>query len=206
MMKSHREVACMVRGYFEMWYINARLQVVDARLRALNKEEKAEGPAWLIVAAHTCFLSSKKSCYGKDENMATFSTIFETSRVDLILFGHAHVYERSYLGKNKGVQLKHGPWEGTVYKNPDAPIYINAGLGGATEAANCEFDKLMFENPQPLWSKRRFSVGCFDRSSNTWNNSGFGFGRLTIHNRTHLEWETVMVNGTIADRILIIKN
>lgn len=181
-------------------------QQLEKTLASIHKGGKAgDIPPWLIVAAHTCFLSSKKSCYGKEENMATFSTIFETSGVDLILFGHAHVYERSYLGKNKGVRLKHGLWEGTVYKNPDSPIYINAGLGGATEAANCEFDKLMFEKPQPSWSKRRFSVGCFDRSSNTWNNTGFGFGRLTIHNRTHLEWETVMVNGTVADRILIVK-
>ena len=163
-------------------------------------------PSWLIVAAHTCFLSSKKSCYGKEENMATFSDIFKKSEVDLILFGHAHVYERSYRGKNKGAVVENGRWKGTVYKNPDSPIYINAGLGGATESPNCEFDRIMFETPQPSWSEKRFSVGCYDKASNTWKNSGFGFGRLTIHNRSHLEWETVMVNGTVADRILIVRS
>ena len=180
---------------------------LEIKLEAVAAKKTLDGsPAWLSITGHNCFLSSKSSCFGSKRNMAVFHDLLVKNDVDLVFFGHAHTYERSYQGSDAAqVEFPTSDERGklVIYRDPKEPIYINAGLGGAGEAPNCGHDYHLFDEPQPAWSKRRFSVGCYDGSK--WQHDGFGFGRLTVYDRYLLEWEVVMTNGTVVDRIQIVK-
>jgi len=62
---------------------------------------------------------------------AMFESWFVNSKVDLVLSGHVHSYERSERVSN----IKYNITNGLSYpvKDPSAPIYITIGDGGNIE-------------------------------------------------------------------------
>ena len=96
--------------------------------------------------------------------------------VDLYLSGHQHMYERVYPVINGTVMMK-----GNAYVDPNAPVHIVQGTGGANASA----DDII---PQPDWSAVR--------------NDLWGYGRMTTTaNALHYEFlnmETYKVVDTFS--------
>lgn len=87
-------------------------------------------------------------------------------KVDLVLNGHQHCYERTYPFYKDKVIITEGSTE-NVYLNPQAPVYMTQGTAGA----------LMRERwikPIPEWSAKRYER--------------YGYGRIRIHDNGTLHY------------------
>jgi len=161
-----------------------------------NLPENRQKHPWIIVGGHRPIYSSSKGYSSKGvptdnfsppSNSATLQAIFEDLfyeyNVDLIFNGHVHSYERNYPAyRNKRTG---------DYINPKSPINIVIGNGGNIEGLE-DGSQDDWENPPPEWSAHRFG-------------SDYGYGILTIHNDTHLNWKLYRASdGGIEDEVDII--
>ncbi|KAH7519970.1 hypothetical protein FEM48_Zijuj08G0094000 [Ziziphus jujuba var. spinosa] len=128
------------------------------------KVNRAETP-WLIVLLHSPMYNSNNYHYMEGESMRVmFESWFVENKVDLVLSGHVHAYERSERISNVKYNITDRLC--TPVKNPSAPIYITIGDGG-----NMEGLAERFTEPQPSYSAFR--------------EASFGHAILEIKNRTH---------------------
>ena len=107
-----------------------------------------------------------KGQYGMDDMIAKH-------HVDLYLTGHEHDYERMlplWRGQFERQVLNH------TYVNPTLPIHIVSGSAGCQEGLEW-FDTVLF----PEWSIVRSPT--------------YGYGRLVVHNVTHMYWEQLLDEG-----------
>jgi Iron/zinc purple acid phosphatase-like protein C len=93
-------------------------------------------------------------------------------KVDLMVTGHQHMFERVYpvhsVG-DKGIVDKAAiSADGHVYTRPNATAHVVQATAGV-------FTDHSFIDPQPDWSAVR--------------GSEWGYGRMTVHNATHLQYE-----------------
>lgn len=91
--------------------------------------EKAQGKYdWLIVFLH----HNGKTCTYKDDNkkVVELYPLFTKYKVDVVLNGHAHTYERLNPMNDKGLPIRKYIGAGNVYRNPEGFISITAGSGG----------------------------------------------------------------------------
>lgn len=90
---------------------------------------------WIIFGGHRPFLCSDLCEYGSHsptgEFITTFEDLFIKYRVDIVMTGHMHCYERTYPFYKGKVISKGVKDEGKVFINPKAPIYITQGTAGA---------------------------------------------------------------------------
>ncbi|CAN1173201.1 Purple acid phosphatase 2 [Linum perenne] len=137
-------------------------------LRAeLPKVNRTETP-WLIVMVHAPWYNSYNYHYMEGESMrVVYESMLVDARVDIVLAGHVHAYERSERVSNIAYNIVNGRC--APVKNQDAPVYITIGDGGNTEGlANNMTD------PQPEYSAFR--------------EASFGHAILDIKNRTHARY------------------
>ncbi|CAF1278764.1 unnamed protein product [Adineta steineri] len=87
---------------------------------------------------------------------------------------------------------EHFSLDGKVYKHnattadQTSPIHLTIGMTGAL------INEIWL--PQPAWSHVRYAA--------------FGFGKLYIHNETHLQFKTILLDPTVVDeedRFMIIR-
>ena len=95
---------------------------------------------WLIVVFHTPFYCSNKQHQNAGDNMRDhgMEDVFYAHKVDLVINGHVHIYERT----------------NPVYKgkvNEEAPTYIVVGNGGSGEGLAPD----AWTEPHPEWSAKR---------------------------------------------------
>jgi acid phosphatase type 7 len=120
----------------------SRPEMMDWVRTALTEARKAK---WLIVGIHhPPFNSSGK--HADDQRVRVLSSLFAEMKVDLVLAGHVHNYQRTrpltfqteagfVLGKNDKVP---GEWtldeqyDGAKNTQPRYPIYLVTGAGGAS--------------------------------------------------------------------------
>ncbi|XP_022132405.1 purple acid phosphatase 5 [Momordica charantia] len=128
------------------------------------KVKRDETP-WLIVMLHSPWYNSYDYHYMEGESMRVmFESWFVQNKVDLVLSGHVHAYERSERVSNVRYNITNGL--STPIRDVNAPIYITVGDGGNIEGlAN------RFTEPQPSYSAYR--------------EASFGHAMLEIKNRTH---------------------
>jgi len=92
---------------------------------------------WIIAMWHSPWYCSNQDHQGSGDDMRdSFEEIFYQHKVDLVINGHVHAYERTQ----------------PLYKGiitPDAPVYITNGIGGTEEGFADHW------NPQPPWSVYR---------------------------------------------------
>jgi len=94
---------------------------------------------WIIVVMHCPWYSSNVDHQNEAQTVemqASMEPLFYQYKVNLVLTGHVHAYERTY----------------PVYQNktdPFAPVYITIGDGGNLEGHSKEFYE------QPVWSAYR---------------------------------------------------
>ncbi|CAK7334431.1 unnamed protein product [Dovyalis caffra] len=128
------------------------------------KVNRAETP-WLIVLLHSPWYNSNNYHYMEGESMRVmFEPWFVKNKVDLVLAGHVHSYERSERISNVRYNITDGL--SAPVKDPSAPVYITIGDGG-----NIEGIANSFTEPQPDYSAFR--------------EASFGHATLEIKNRTH---------------------
>jgi Calcineurin-like phosphoesterase len=104
----------------------------------LEKAHANPAIKWIIVEAHEPFFSSpngcsSSSCKGSKSFTQAYEQLFEINKVDLVLFGHVHNYQRTFpLQFNSADPLN--PIKTTLsrcsYTDPGFPIYAIVGTGG----------------------------------------------------------------------------
>lgn len=105
-------------------------------------------------------------------------------RVDVVVAGHFHDYQRHCAVVNYTCATRStGP--DNVYTAPAAPVHFLVGTAGAPISC-CRFPQL------PPYT---------EVVSGTW-----GYGRLAIHNASHLEWQFVEdTDGAVIDSAWIVR-
>jgi len=149
------------------WLIND-LQSVDRKVTP-----------WVIVAGHRPFyISTSDIC---PQCRQAFETTLNQFAVDLVITGHAHVYERTAPIFNNTI-------DPNELNNPRFPLYINDGAAG-------HYDGL--DPLDPVLAP--FSRAAFD--------TFYGWSRLTFHNCTHLTHEFISsASGTALDTATLFKD
>ncbi|KAJ7944219.1 Purple acid phosphatase [Quillaja saponaria] len=131
------------------------------------KVNRSETP-WLIVLLHSPWYNSNGYHYMEGESMRVmFESWFVKNKVDLVLAGHVHSYERTERISNVMYNITNGL--STPVKDPSAPVYVTIGDGG-----NIEGIADRFTQPQPSYSAFR--------------EASFGHAILEIKNRTHAHY------------------
>uniref|UniRef100_A0A453M6S9 Acid phosphatase n=1 Tax=Aegilops tauschii subsp. strangulata TaxID=200361 RepID=A0A453M6S9_AEGTS len=120
---------------------------------------------WLIVLMHSPWYNSNNYHYMEGETMRVqFESWLVAAKVDIVLAGHVHSYERSRRFSNVAYNIVNG--KATPVRDLDAPVYVTIGDGG-----NIEGIANNFTEPQPSYSAFR--------------EASFGHATLEIKNRTH---------------------
>ena len=177
--------------------------------RDLAGVDRARTP-WVVAFTHrSVYCSCDDDC---DADAATLrngpagsaglglESLLDRHRVDLLINGHEHNYERNYAVRNG--TLATGASSGApggnasapeVLVDPAATVYIVSGCAGDVEQHE------PFTRPQPAYSAFR---------SNT-----FGFGLLEFANATHLLWTATQTDagqpettGTVIDAMAIVRS
>jgi hypothetical protein len=87
---------------------------------------------WLIVLLHSPWYNSNNYHYMEGETMRVqFERWLVDAKVDIVLAGHVHSYERSRRFFNIEYDIVNG--KATPVHNLNAPVYINIGYGGNIE-------------------------------------------------------------------------
>ncbi|CAI0379900.1 unnamed protein product [Linum tenue] len=103
----------------------------------LAKVDRAKTP-WLLVLLHVPWYNSNKAHQGEGDDMkAAMEPLLYDAKVDLVLAGHVHAYERSKRVHNGN-------------SDPCGPVYITIGDGGNKEGLASKYI-----DPQPKWSAFR---------------------------------------------------
>ncbi|CAL1384103.1 unnamed protein product [Linum trigynum] len=130
----------------------------------LTKVNRTETP-WLLVIMHVAFYSSYAHHYMEGESMrVVFEPFFVQNKVDVVLAGHVHAYERSERISNIAYNVTNSLC--SPVDDHSAPVYITIGDGGNLEGLVWDLIE-----PQPGYSAFR--------------EASFGHGILDIKNRTH---------------------
>jgi len=96
-------------------------------------QARARGKRWLIVFMHHPPYSRGTHDSTSESDLITLHAnlvpLFGAEGVDLVLTGHSHVYERSFLAKNDAI-LQANVSEYTKIGSPDGTVYLVTGCGG----------------------------------------------------------------------------
>jgi hypothetical protein len=175
---------------YPAWTIEKQLQWLEQDLIKANA--RRDVTPWIIAYGHQPMYCSNKDgddCT-KDLSLVRqgLETLFFKYGVDMILEAHEHSYERLWPVFNKVVTQKD-------YNNPKAPVHIITGCAGCNEDLGVCVNGI--SEPQGPWS-------AFQASGK----SVYGYGRMQVHNATHLYWEELEVkeNNKILDSIWLVQH
>lgn len=138
---------------------------------------------WIVAVGHRPLYCSSGS-----DNCLIDAPIFRGDiealllkyNVDLVLTGHRHNYERTFPVFN-------GVPTATNYSNPQAPVYVVAGIGGCKEGLQG------FPAAQPDWSAFRASQ--------------YGYATITLASATTLEFAYFSAaTNTLIDSFTLVKS
>ncbi|GMG16561.1 unnamed protein product [Phytophthora fragariaefolia] len=116
-----------------------QLAWLEEDLKAANANR--DKMPWLIVGMHRPMYTIR-SCHadGKPNNdydalsvQEAFEALFVKYKVDLVLQGHVHAYERQYPVANGNVVIHGVSKDDATYSNPKAPVYVISGSAGGPE-------------------------------------------------------------------------
>jgi len=142
---------------------------------------------WIVVVGHRpMYCSNVKShiCSSdaqllRNGNAFPLEPLFSEYGVHLYLSAHLHEYERTYPVRN-GI-AENTTRNSNVYSNPKFPVYVVA-------PSTHQLKQVRNKDSSNSWSAVRFSTS--------------GYGHLTVHNGTHLEWN---LSAPIEDKVVIVK-
>lgn len=161
--------------------MNAQTAWLEADLAAVDRSKTP----WVIVAGHRPWYLSHANTSGTICWMCkdVFEPLLNKYNVDLVLSGHAHVYERQ-------APLADSRIDPRELDNPSSPWYITNGAAGHYDG----LDSL--QSPRKPYS--RFGLDT--------SNATYGWSRLTFHNRTHMTHDFVASkSGQVLDSATLFK-
>ena len=123
----------------------------------------AAATPWVVAVIHRPVYSAALLEWADHSPGGKLSAAWEPlflGRVDLVLSGHIHSYDRTHPVRNGSVVGPLPPANASVYVNAAAPLYVCAGTSGA-------LPENVFVEPPPTWSAAR-------------HNGVFGYGRLEV--------------------------
>lgn len=140
---------------------------------------------WIFVTSHKAMYATSKSRYESTRPGAPFQRALEPLlqkyQVDMMISGHNHNYERTwptFFGTPKMDR-------GNYFRNPKAPIWVVQGTAGPITNAKWTKEK-------PEWNAVQLNY--------------YGFGCLTLHNSTTLQYEFIdAMEGNVIDEFWIRK-
>lgn len=141
---------------------------------------------FIVVITHRPFVCSNDKNHACTTQGPKFLTeigpLFDKFKVDLVVSGHRHDYERSYpMASNMVVPQKN-------YVNPPAPVYIVNGAAGCNEHLQGKYTPV-----QPDWSAVRLG-------------RSYGFAYLDLLNSTTLQWRFIESDtGNVLDQFTLTK-
>ncbi|KAK3086184.1 hypothetical protein FSP39_014860 [Pinctada imbricata] len=148
----------------------------DWLLRDLTEaNENRDKQPWIVAMGHRPMYCSnrdiREDCFGGPLHYWVrngLEDLFHSQGVDLIIQAHEHSYERSWPMYREEVTAKN-------YINPEASVHVTSGAAGSFEGV----DKM---GKPEHWSAFRADDKSFH-----------SFGKLIIHNQTHIQFiqETV---------------
>ena len=160
--------------------------IMNAQTDWLQKDlasvDRSKTP-WIIAGGHHPWYVSFPNGTGDVCLMCqdVFEPLLVQYKVDLVLTGHVHVYERNEPMNFYAV-------DPAGLHNPKAPWFITNGVGGHYDGLD------VLSTPLPY-----YSVYAQDTS--------YGYSRITFHNCTHMTHEFVASgNGTVLDSATLFKD
>ena len=155
---------------------------------------------WIVFNIHRPIYSSDADGYSAHKPGCPLQRGFEhfliEYKIDLVLVGHEHCYERVHPVVNGTVVAlpSRKDSEGNdIYENPQAPAHVVVGTAGALQEEK-------WVHPSPKWSAVRYANGNGGKYIDT-----FGYGQLKTFNRTHLRFNFRPVSGSLTDAFWIVK-
>lgn len=162
--------------------MNAQVNWLEADLKSIDRSVTP----WVIVGGHRPWYLSHANVTGticwscKD----VFEPLFIKYGVDLVLSGHAHVYERLAPIADQKIDPKE-------LNNPTSPWYITNGAAGHYDGLDT------IQTPRQEYS--RFGLDT--------TNAVYGWSKLTFHNATHLTHDFIASNNnTVLDSATLYKS
>jgi len=145
---------------------------------------------WVLVLQHRPLLCSTKSEAGDHTPGGTFLRNLEPTllefKVDLVINGHEHLYERMNAVVN-GTVVKTADATGT-YVSPAGPVYVVQGTAGAFVTGD-------WMDPQPAWSAKRDGVSY-----------GYGAMEFDVEAGAHvMDYTFISIDGAKMDHFRISK-
>eukprot|EP01006_Ploeotia_vitrea_P032202 TRINITY_DN64461_c0_g1_i1.p1 TRINITY_DN64461_c0_g1~~TRINITY_DN64461_c0_g1_i1.p1 ORF type:complete len:506 (+),score=250.15 TRINITY_DN64461_c0_g1_i1:239-1756(+) len=164
------------------WISPDQVAWLQADLAAANAN-RANVP-WIVMMGHRplyCGTHDGPNCEQFSAYLRkTVEDIIYKAKVDLVIAGHVHNYERMWPTYN-------GAAVSQSYVNPTAPVYVINGAAGNREGLQKNF-----VNPQPSWSAFRAAE--------------FGYAHLTIANATAMTFSFYAdANRVLLDEFTIVK-
>ena len=176
--------------------VPAMLKWLEADLKAAQANRTLA--PWIVAHGHRPLYCS---CDGDCDSAATrvrnaLEPLFYKFGVDLYVCGHEHDYERMFDVAPKA-NLLH-PWLSgqTTQATTDMPATTYIVVGSAGNRENHE----PFLRPKP------------DRTALALNE--YGYGRLLVHNTTHMQWQFVVTDGSqsppkydiVGDEVMLVQH
>jgi len=177
------------------WKQNAlQYEWLVADLKKATQPDNLKRQPWIVVMGHRpayCNTVDSEHCIPKGNMVRTgfpgvhaygFDDLLYDYGVDISFWAHEHSYERTFPVYN--MTIMNGT--GSPYEDPGATVHIINGAAGNREK-NDPFEKPM--------------------SFSAFRNSDYGYGRMTVFNRTHLYFEQVSAEkGTVIDSVTLVKH
>lgn len=143
----------------------------------LAKVDRQKTP-WIIVLGHRPWYIDAEQCTACQD---AFESVFVENKVDLVIMGHKHFYERNH-------PVAYGQVDPRGLDNPSYPWYIVNGAAG-------HYDGVDFASGK----KHDWIAHIID--------GHYGWSFVTVHNCTHLTHEFVLSgNDTRLDRKTLFKD
>ena len=175
-------------------WLAADLQLASA------PEQRAKVP-WIVVVGHRPMYCSDASEYSAHVAGAPFQSAIEplllNARVDVMMTGHEHGYERIHPTKNgsvvsRPVAAPSGAQQ--LYRDPTAPLGVMLGSAGGLQEDH-------WVNPAPPWSAFRVTA-TIEKPRD-----GYGYVMMTVEGSTRLRFEfrPLSLGGNASDTFEIEK-
>lgn len=175
-----------ILGYASQEESDTLINWLKAELEDANLNRHQQ--PWVIALQHQPLYcaydesddESYKNCIKNTAKLRKYlEDIYYYNKVDLVLQGHVHKYERDSAVYNNTDQA--GPYDTqNMHIDAQAPIYIVSGIGGTSTGVR-----------DPIVDKEIDWV--------RFQHLDYGFGALTSFNRTHLLWE--QFDGKTLERL-----
>jgi len=183
--------------YLNKWTYN---EIVEKAISLFETYKNDRRIKWRVAINHRpiyCGWYGKKECLYAPLYFKAFEDIYLKYKVDTVLSGHEHIYERMMLFKDwalvKGVEKKeiplaHSEQSGVEYTNLPVPVYIVNGLSGTKGKTPMDLTDQIF----PINENHKAGSPLYTDL------------RITEH---EMEIKTIYsVNGSIADHVRIVRS